>query len=260
LSGREIQPIINLTLDDDNIGILSQNTTSALQKLLPILQKAGWEGFVARERFPGDHDTEQAYLSRAAWDANADPDKIALEQLQAECGDRCGQALLSTMHSVDEATHIWESDDEHFAFPVPALVMKYWKPGPVPEYLEKNRKNYEEGYETAQRALLSATPTGRDFAEFWVKRMEFAVKYIDAIEMVHRAATAEAAHQPKVAVEDTTKAIAELRQALDAYADVAHTQSDRGAIAVAVEYGYRPLEKKLSELKLQVQDGSAGTN
>ena len=260
LSGREIKPIINLTLDDDNIGILSQNTTSALQKLLPILQKAGWAGFVARERFPGDHDTEQAYLSRAAWDANAEPDKVALDQLQAECGDRCGEALLKTMHSVDEATHIWESDDEHFAFPVPALVMKYWKPGPVPEYLAKNRRNYEEGYEMAQRALSSSTPIGRDYAEFWVKRMEFAVKYIDAIEMVHLAATAEAAHQPKIAIEYTTKAIAVLREALDAYADVAHTQSDRGAIAVAVEYGYRPLEKKLVDLRLQLQGGAADRN
>ena len=86
--------------------------------------------------------------------------------------------------------------------------------------------------------------------------MEFSVKYITAIEMVHRAATAEAAHQPQQAAEETTKALSSLRQALDAYATVAHTQSDRGAIAVAVEYGYRPLEKKLSDLKRQMAGGA----
>ena len=258
LSGGPIQPIINLTLDDDNIGILPQNTTSALKKLLTVLSESGWEGFVARERFPGDHDTEQAYLERAAWDANADPDKIALEQLQAACGDRCGEALLTSMHSVDAATHVWESDDEHFAFPVPALVMKYWKPGPVPAYLEKNRGNYQAGYEAAQRAVSSATPVGRSYAEFWAKRMEFSVMYITSIEAVHRAATAEAAHQPKLAIEETTKALSTLHQALDAYATVAKTQSDRGAIAVAVEYGYRPLEKKLVELKDRSSDVTSG--
>ena len=77
LSGGPIQPIINLTMDDDNIGIVPQMTTSALQKVLAILHETGWEGFVARERFPGDHDTELAYLAHAAWDRNADPDKVA---------------------------------------------------------------------------------------------------------------------------------------------------------------------------------------
>ena len=81
--------------------------------------------------------------------------------------------------------------------------------------------------------------------------MEFSVKYIMVVESVRRAATAEAAHQTGQAVEETTKALATLRESIEAYAAVARNQTDRGAIALAVEYGYRPLEKKLSELKQQ---------
>ena len=240
---------MNLTVDDDNIGIVPQMTTSSLQKVLKILRETGWEGIVARERFPGDHDTEMAYLARAAWDPNADPDKIASEQLAAACGQRCGKDLLTTMHSVDAATVVWERDDEFIAVPVPKMLMRQWKAGPVPDYLEENRKNYEQGWKAAQRAVSVATPEGKKYAEYWAKRMEFSVKYVMAVESVRRAATAEAAHQTGQAVEETTKALATLRESIEAYAAVARNQTDRGAIALAVEYGYRPLEKKLSELK-----------
>ena len=156
---------------------------------------------MTRERFPGDHDTERAYLARASWDPKADPEIIASEELKAACGERCGDDLLTTMHSIDDATHVWERDDEHFAFPVPSLMMKYWKAGPLPGYLEVNRKNYERGWRAAQQAVSVATPEGKLYAEFWSKRMEFAVKYIIAVEFVRQAATAEGAHQPQQAVE-----------------------------------------------------------
>jgi hypothetical protein len=249
LSAGPIRPIINLTVDDDNIGIVPQLTTSSLQKVLKILRETGWDGVVARERFPGDHDTELAYLARAAWDANADPDKIAFEQLTAACGRRCGAELLTTMHSIDAATVVWERDDEFIAVPVPEMLMRQWKPGTLPNYLEENRKNYEQGWKAAQRAVLAATPEGRTYAGYWAKRMEFSTKFVTVIESVRRAATAEDAHQPEQAIAEAKKSLATLRESIEAYAAVARNQTDRGAIAIAVEYAYRPLEKKLAELK-----------
>jgi hypothetical protein len=257
VSGGPIRPIINLTVDDDNIGIMPQITTSSLQKVLKILRETGWDGFVARERFPGDHDTELAYLARAAWDPDADPDKIALEQLSAACGQRCGADLLTTMHSIDAATVVWERVDQHFTSPVPDMLMTHWIAGPLPDYLEENRKNYEQGWKAAQRAALAATPEGKSYAEYWAKRMEFSVKFIMVVESVRRAATAEAAHQTRQAVEETIKAQTLLKESIEAYAAVARNQTDRGAIALAVEYGYRALGKKLSELKA-MGNGAAG--
>jgi hypothetical protein len=258
LSDGPIQPIINLTVDDDNIGIVPQLTTSSLHKVLKILRETGWEGIVARERFPGDHDTEIAYLARAAWDPNADPDKVATEQLTAACGQRCGEELLTTMHSVDAATVVWERDDEFIAVPVPKMLMRQWQAGPVPDYLEENRKNYEQGWKAAQRAVKAATPEGKKYAEYWAKRMEFATKWVMVVESVRRAATAEEKHQTKQAVDETANALALLREAIEAYAAVARNQTDRGAIALAVEYGHRPLEEKLSELKQQASTAAVG--
>ena len=257
LSDGPIQPIINLTVDDDNIGIVPQLTTSSLQKVLKILRETGWEGIVARERFPGDHDTELAYLARAAWDPNADPDVIASEQLKAACGEACGEDLLTTMHNIDAATAVWERDDEFIAVPVPEMLMRQWKAGPLPDYLEENRQKYQRGWEAAQHAVAVATPEGKRYAEYWAKRMEFSVKFIMVVESVRRAATAEDAHQPQQAIEEATKALAALRESIEAYAAVARNQTDRGAIAIAVEYGYRPLEKKLAELKKKPNSAAA---
>jgi hypothetical protein len=153
---------------------------------------------------------------------------------------------------VEAATHVWERDEEHFAFPVPRLVMKFWRPGPVPGYIFENKKNYTAARDSARTALAAATPEGRAYATFWAGRMQFAVEYISAIESVHRGGDAEASHRPGQALEFAESALKMLARAIQTYAGVVRTQTDRGAIAVAVEYGYRPLEQKVVELRKQV--------
>jgi hypothetical protein len=155
------------------------------------------------------------------------------------------------MHSIDAATVIWENFDQHITSPVPEMLMMYWKPGALPDYLEENRKNYEQGWKAAQRAVLAATPEGKTYAEYWAKRMEFSTKYILVVEAVRHAATAESAHRTEDAIKEATNAISILKQSIEAYASVARNQTDRGSIALAVEYGYRPMQKKLAELKRQ---------
>ena len=85
------------------------------------------------------------------------------------------------------ATIVWERDDEFIAVPVPEMLMRQWKAGPLPDYLEENRKNYEQGWKAAQRAAVAATPEGKAYAEYWAKRMEFATKWVMVVESVRRA-------------------------------------------------------------------------
>ncbi len=260
LSGGPIQPIINLTVDDDNIGIVPQMTPANLQKVVRLLYQTGWLGYIARERFSGDHDAEIAYLSRAAWDPNADVEQISREQMIAACGKQCGEDLMVAIHSIEDATLVWEGNDQHFAFPIPNLLMKYWKPGPIPDFFEENRKNYEKGWKAAQHAITVATPEGKNYAKYWDKRLEFATKLVMAVEATRRAATAEADHQPAVALHDANDSLTYLREAIDAYAAGARNQTDRGAIAVAVEYAYRPLVKKIADMKQTATAASQPAN
>jgi hypothetical protein len=168
--------------------------------------------------------------------------------LKAACGMKCGEHLLTTMHAIDAATVVWERDEQHFTSPVPTMLTLHWKTGPIPAFLQENRQNYQRGWDAAKRAIAVATPEGKSYAEYWAKRMEFSVKFIDAVEAIHRAANAEAAHQAQEEAAQLKISLAAVKQGIEAYASVTRNQTDRGAIALAVEYGYRTLEKKLAAL------------
>ena len=81
-------------------------------------------------------------------------------------------------------------------------------------------------------------------------RSEWNLPYVHhVVESERRAATRRQHTSPNRKLRKKRNALATLREAIDVYAAVARNQSDRGSIAVAVEYGYRPLEKKIAELK-----------
>ena len=87
-------------------------------------------------------------------------------------------------------------------------------------------------------------------------RLEFAAGYVEAVETVHRAATAESAGRVEEALEQAGQAYGMLRRATLSYARVARTPTDLGAIAVVNEYGRRALENKMAELKESLPAGS----
>ena len=246
---QEVAGSLSLTLDDDNIGLIPQLTTKPVHELVKTLHQNGWAGFDARERFPGDHDWPLAYLARAAWDPKITPDEVARDQLGAVCGEACADDMLQTFHQVEAVTAIFEGSNYGFAFPVPNMMMKFWKAGPTPAYLAQARSGYQSALEAARRAQVKARPAGRSFVDFWVGRLEFAVGYVETVEAVHRAATAEAASNRREALRETEAALASLRGALESYARVARTRTDLGAIAVVNEFGCRALETKIAELR-----------
>jgi hypothetical protein len=245
---REIPCNLVQTLDDDNIGVVPQLTTCSLYKLTQDLLRDGWAGFILRQRFIADHDPSMAYLARSAWDRDATPEAVERDQLRTVCGEGCVEDMLAAFHEVELATINLEWNNLGFTFPVPGMMMKNWKPGPMPADLVEDRSSYQRALEAARRALARATPAGRSYVDYWVGRLEFAVGYIDTVEEVRRAASAEAAKKPEETLPYAATALADARRALEAYARVARDPSDRGAIAVMNEYVYRPLKAKVAEL------------
>lgn len=249
IPGTEIPSTLIYTLQDDNIGLVPQLTIGSLYKITQQLIRNGWSGFYTRYWLIGDQDPSAAYLSRAAWDANVAPDFVDHNQLRAVCGEQCANDMLKAFHNVEKATVNLEQNNLSFSFPVPGMILKNWKPGPMPADLAKDRRLYTEALESSERALRESDPRGRcDYVDYWVGRLKFAVGYFNAVDAIHRAATAEAAHDNLKALEETKSAAADARGALAAYALVARDQADRGAIAVMNEYVLRPLAQKVREL------------
>ena len=115
--------------------------------------------------------------------------------------------------------------------------------------LVADRQGYQRALDAAYRAREKAQPSGQSYVDYWIGRLRFGIGYLDMIAAVRRAAIAEADGQPVDAIQNAETALVTAREALEAYADVARDQSDRGAIAVMNEYVYRPLKEKVAALQ-----------
>jgi hypothetical protein len=247
LPTRQIPGSMDVTLDDDVVGIVPQFRPTVLQKVLQELNRRGWTGFTARERFPGDHDAILAYLSRAGWDKNAAPYAITHDLISHVCGGACAQEMVTAMHEVEAATLNVASNKINFGYYVPGMIMKFWAAGPTPAYLTNLEQQYQRALDAARRAQAESTPQGRWYAVYWVGRLEFALGFAKTADLVGSAATAEAANNHTECIQQTEKALQTITRATDAYARVVRTRSDVGAIAELNQYGIRALKAKLAE-------------
>ncbi|MCX7427284.1 MAG: hypothetical protein NTW96_16855 [Planctomycetia bacterium] len=249
LDTRTVPATLIFTLHDDNIGLLPALTTGSLHELTKDLRRHGWAGFSTRYWLIGDHDPCVAYLAQAAWDAAATPEGVYRDHVRAACGEAAVPDMLAMFEAVEKTSILLEWDGLGLGFPVPDMMMKHAQPGPMPEYCVEARRGYQNALEAAHRARQK-TPDGRaGYIDYWIGRLEFGVGYFDAIDAMHRGATAEQAGQRAEAIQRADEALAHARAALESYARTARDRSDYGGIAVMNEYVYRPLREKAAGLK-----------
>jgi hypothetical protein len=249
IPGREIPSVLIYTLHDDNVGLLPQLVTGSFHELTRDLRRYGWAGYSTRYWLIGDHDPVAAYLARASWDPVATPEAVYREQLPVVCGDRCVAPMLAVFREVEATTVNLELNASSLTFPVPGMIMKHWIAKPMPEAWAEARAGYRRALESARRARAVSTTVGRNYIDYWIGRLQFGIGYFDAIEVVRRAALAEAAGRNGDVSSAASTALDNAREAIAAYARVARDQSDRGAIAMLNEYVYRPLRAKAESLR-----------
>ncbi len=260
---KELATNLVLTLHDDSVGVLPQLTTGALHQLVSDMRQHGLNGFCTRQWMISDHDPCVAYLSKAAWDPNTTPAAVYQDQIRSVCGQAAVKPMLEAFRELEAVTTALEDHGMGLTFPTPGMLMRYWSPGPLPKELAQDR----EAYRRVLAAVREVTPppheAGRAYVQYWINRLEFGVGYLDALEAVTRAATAEkaaadarqkgdartAATQLAEALQQAKLAQTTAFQAVEAFAKVAKNQADRGAIATLAEYVDRPLKRKVEELR-----------
>ncbi len=261
---REIPARMVYNLNDDGIGVVPQLNTTPLYELTQELQRDGWVGFRAMYYLSGDLDPAVAYVARAAWDRTATPESVDSDLIQAVCGKACVPDLLEAFREVEGVTRNMQGEAESLSFPIPDMISKFMKPGPMPPGFAQLREGYRRALSAAQRAALKAEAGRNSYANYWVGRLKFAVDYFDCIEAVKRAASAEseakkaragndlasAALKQAEAAKYAQQALDTARSMIETYAHVAADRSDLGAIATMDEYIYRPLKRWAGQLKV----------
>lgn len=238
-----------LTLADDNIGVVSQSATRSIEKLVDQIRKQGWDGFSTRYWSLGELDPTVHYLSRAAYDASV-THRAAHDELFATITGHQAAAdrMWLGMGRLEDATDLIDQNDLGFAFPVPGMLMRHYKPEPAPTWWAEASKHYEEAMNETYRTHDAAHRRSRRLLFHYAKRAEYNLQYIGCLQAMREAAIAEAKGDGEAAGEQLDKAIESLYNAIDTLSDVVEDPSDRGLIAVLVNFGYRPLLEKQAQL------------
>jgi hypothetical protein len=261
IRARDLPSSLIMTLQDDNVGVLPQITTGSIHELVTDLKDYGWEGFAIRYWMISDQDPCVAYLARSSWE-DTNPETVYRDLVVTLNGEAAVNDMLEGFRQIEAVTLALDDHGLGLTFPVPNMIMKFWKGGTLSPGLAQDREGFRRAHVNFKAALDKSRPGGKSYAQYWMNRCEFAVGYIDTIEAVCRAASSEqaakdaqtrgdrlasskcwdqATKQAKIAF-DTS------RQMLEAMARAAQDQSDRGALATMDEYVYRPLKAQVERL------------
>jgi hypothetical protein len=259
LGGKQLPAVLIYTLHDDNVGLLPMLVTGSLHELNVALRKHNWAGFSTRYWIVSDHDPCIAYLARASWDPQATPAMVYAELIEDVCGPQCTDDLSEAFEQVEKTTRLLELECLGLTFPVPGMINKHMRAGPMPEHYTTVREGYQRALAAVRRARQKTRPAGEAFVDYWIGRLEFGIGYFDCIEATRHAMTLKAqadqlkdsgnesaAKRKLVEAADAMQRAVDISQSmLESYARVAQDQSDAGAIATMAEYVYRPLKAKV---------------
>ncbi|MEO7298424.1 MAG: alpha-glucuronidase family glycosyl hydrolase, partial [Verrucomicrobiota bacterium] len=213
----EIPSVLIYTLHDDNVGVLPQLATHSLAELTRDIRSQGWAGFSTRYWLIGDHDPCVAYLSRAAWDTNATPEEIYRDQITRVCGEAAVPSMLKLFSEVEAATVTLEWHGLGLTFTAPHMMMQHWTPGALSPELKSVIPHYQTAVNAARLALQKTKSPGTNSIHYWIGRLEFGIDYMNAIEAVRAAATAESNKDFSGAFTETTRAVDLIKHGLTAY-------------------------------------------
>ena len=248
------------TLHDDNVGVLPQLNTESLAKLVGHMRKNRWSGFSTRYWMISDHEPCMAYLSRRCWQDEISPKDAYRDHIRAVCGKEAIPDMLAGFAELERVTRHLNGYGLGLTFPIPGMIAKHFRKGPLPKALAEDRDGYRKALASFQKAHAKAK-RGRTYTNYWVQRLKFGIGYINCIEAARQLTDAKAAlakakkagkgvaAAKQQARKQAKKAMAISREMLETFGKVARNRSDVGAIAVMVEYVYRPLAHEYQKLR-----------
>lgn len=242
-----------LTLADDNVGILPQITLQSIHVLLQSIREAGWDGFSTRYWLTGELDPAIHYLARASFDASVTPSSAYDDLYTPICGEGTHQRVAICFEKIEKATEIIDKNAIGFAFPVPGMLMKHYRRGEVPNWLQEVKPLYNDAMIEAFRAIVHSEVGGRPAVRFQARRLASAVNYLAAVEAVCLAGAAKKAGDRDQLLEQLDTAAEAMYEAIDQVGELTHDSCGIGLIAVMNAYGYQAVVKELEAQETAVE-------
>ena len=128
------------------------------------------------------------------------------------------------------------------------MMTKHYDKGGLSEPIKQDRQLYDKALRQMEEAHRHSRLEGQAYTNYFVGRLRFAVRYLDAAEAFGATAVALEAGQKDEARRQIELAYEAIRESIAAYASVTKDHGDLGAIALMNEYCYRPIRDKRNEL------------
>ncbi len=250
---KDVPVSLIITLADDNVGVLPQMATGSIDKLLDTMRASGWDGFYTRYWTVGEQDPTVHYLARASWDATLTPQEAYTDQIEHVCGPEAVAPALKALARIEQITLNLDQHGLGFGFPIPTMMTKHYDSGGLSDAIRKDHQLYREALAQMETARQLCRPEGRAYLDYFVARLRFAIRYLDAAEAYGATSLAEKAGQQDQALQHATLAYHAIREALKEYVTVAKDHGDLGAVAMMNEYCYRPIRDKRNQLRDAVE-------
>ncbi|MCF6286373.1 MAG: hypothetical protein L3K26_14450, partial [Candidatus Hydrogenedentes bacterium] len=266
IPGKEVPTTMVLSLHDDSVGLIPLLTTHSLHEIVGEMRKTGVSGMATRQWMLSDHDASMAYLSKAAWYPEATPKSVYVDQIRSVCGEAAVKPMLEAFRELEATTIALEDHGMGLAFPWPGMVMiSHWQPRPFEKLMPEDVAGYKRALAAVRNVPTPSRPEGKAYLRYWEGRLDFGVGYLEALQSVKQGAIAEkAAHDARdagdkqgyrdnlgEALRHAEAALTTMIRAINTFADVAKDRADAGAVATMGEFVYRPLKKKVAELRVE---------
>ena len=166
-------------------------------------------------------------------------DEKALSDLVTPmCGEGVAERMWLGFQAIDKASQLIAQHDPKLGVPAPDMLLRHLNSKKsLPDWLTEVKAFYATAMNEMYRANTRAREGSRSFTLYNAKRLEFTFHLISSIEALYKS------HDATTRAESLEVAMDSIYNALNSWSDVARDSSDRGAIALLNEYGYRPLVK-----------------
>lgn len=249
---------VNLSIEDDNIGLTPQFTAPSLCKILRAARSCRQASFWCRQWLTNKVMPAVDFVSHAAWEADLTPDQAYRRLIEGVCGHRAVGPLLDAFHLAERLT---EHNDAHgvgHSFLVPRMISCFWEEHDrhrISDELLASRPMYRQLIEQLEAARAVSVPQGQAFIDQFIGQARFADHWITAKQKLILAAQAHAGaeqarttgeinrmdQQLQASLALLDEAIEASKTALTAWAEAVRDRADLGALAALNHFGHRYL-------------------
>lgn len=152
------------------------------------------------------------------------------------CGEGVAERMWLGFQEIAKASALIEKHAPNLGHPSPDMFTRHLdSKQPLPEWVTQLKTHYLTAMSEFYRANTRAREGSRTLTLYYAKKLEFAFHFASCLENLYKA------HETRA--ESLDAAVESIYTGLNSLADAARDSTDRGAIALLNEYGYRVLRK-----------------